>query len=69
LEKIMLLNDNDFALEMYANGHRMVVASGCGHREWPQHIECALCADCADEAVDRAQQRQIDKHNDDDGAE
>jgi hypothetical protein len=39
---------------------RGVRAPACGHLELPEYIEVGLCGRCADEAVDRAQQRQIE---------
>ena len=37
------------------------VKCSCGHLELPEYVECGMCGDCADEAVDRVQQRQIER--------
>ena len=46
---------------------RYVKALACGHSELPERIEVGLCSDCANDAVERAQERQIDKEQDDTG--
>lgn len=40
---------------------RGVVAPRCGHTELPEWIEVGMCNACANEAVDRAQNRELDR--------
>ena len=46
---------------------RYVKAPACGHSELPEWIEVGLCNDCANDAVDCVQERQIAKEQDDTG--